>query len=351
MKHGLFFSFQVPRDGGIAPDRPYREMLDCLPLAEELGYSTALFASHHVQPDPWCPSPLVALGGAAAVTRRMRIGTGVLLVPLYAPLKLAEDVAVLDNLSGGRFVFGVAPGYVSEEFAAHGVPREERVPRLEEALDLMIAAWTQERASFEGGFYRLPESPVTPKPVQKPHPPIWYGVSGPKSLRRAAQRRAVLVASPRHGLAELREHYAIYDEAAAAASFQPAERPVIRGLFLADTTPEAEEIAGPAVTSLFRELYGAKSAAGERVLRTDEGEVVTDTEAVDFDHFKRRYVIGDPESARREIERYRSELGATEILAWMHLPGILPEHTNRSLELFAREVMPAFQPVGGSVLT
>jgi alkanesulfonate monooxygenase SsuD/methylene tetrahydromethanopterin reductase-like flavin-dependent oxidoreductase (luciferase family) len=351
MKHGLFFSFQVPHGSDTGFERPYREMLDCLPLAEELGYSTALFASHHVQAEPWCPSPLVALGGAAGVTSRMRIGTGVLLVPLYAPLKLAEDVAVLDNLSAGRFVFGVAPGYVSEEFAAHGVPRDERVPRLEEALDLMVAAWTQERASYEGRFYRLPESPVTPKPVQKPYPPIWYGVSGAKSLRLAARRKAVLVASPRHGLAELREHFAIYDEEAAAVGHAPAERPVIRGLFVAETTREAEEIAGPAVTSLFRELYGAKSAAGERVLRTDEGEVVTDTAAVDFEHFKRRYIIGDPELARREVERYRAELGATEILAWMHLPGIPAEHTNRSVELFAREVMPAFADADVNALT
>src|SRR5687768_6936751 len=110
---------------------PYRDMIECLPVAEELGFTSVYSASHHVQPDGFCPSPLIPLAGAAAVTEGMRIGTAILLLPLYAPLKLAEDVAVLDNLSGGRFVFGVAPGYVSEEFAAHGVPRDERVPRME----------------------------------------------------------------------------------------------------------------------------------------------------------------------------------------------------------------------------
>ncbi len=105
-------------------------MLRCLPRAEELGYESVFQVSHHVQPDGLCPSPLIAMAGAAAVTERMRIATGCLLVPLYAPLKLAEDVAVLDCLSNGRFVFGVAPGYVSEEFAAHGVPREERAGAL-----------------------------------------------------------------------------------------------------------------------------------------------------------------------------------------------------------------------------
>jgi probable F420-dependent oxidoreductase len=317
-------------------------MLDCLPRAEELGYSSAFFASHHAQSDGWCPSPLVALGGAAAVTERMRLGTAVLLVPLYAPVKLAEDVAVLDNLCAGRMVLGVAPGYVSEEFAAHGVPREERVPRMEEALDLMTAAWTQDVASYEGRYFRLPPSTICPRPLQQPHPPIWYGVSGPKSLRRAAERRAVLVASPRHGIAELKEHYRIYDEAAAEAGFPIVERPVIREVFVAETRQKAEEIAAPAVTYVFRELYGAKSAQGERVLRTDEGEAVTAKEQVDFAHFKARYVIGDPEFAFRELERYEKELGATELISWMHLPGIARKDTQRSVELFAREVMPAF---------
>jgi probable F420-dependent oxidoreductase len=342
MKFGLFFSFQSPRGSGVGFDEPYRDMLECLPLAEELGYASAFFASHHAQPDGWCPSPLVALGAAAAVTERMRLGTAVLLVPLYAPVKLAEDLAVLDNLCDGRLVVGVAPGYVSEEFDAHGIPRVERVPRMEEALDLMTAAWTQEVASFEGRFYRLPPSMIRPLPVQEPHPPIWYGVSGPKSLRRAAARRAVLVASPRHGIAELEEHYRIYDEAAAETGFDVVERPVIREVFVAETKQRAEEIAAPAVTYVFRELYGAKSAEGERVLRTDEGATVTSKEQVDYDHFKARYIIGDPEFVVGELERYERELGATELISWMHLPGIARNDTMRSVELFAKEVIPAF---------
>ena len=120
MRFGLMFSHQVPPGRGIGRHQPYADMLRCLPRAEELGYESVFQVSHHVQPDGLCPSPLIAMAAAAAVTERMRIATGCLLVPLYAPLKLAEDVAVLDCLSNGRFVFGVAPGYVSEEFAAHG---------------------------------------------------------------------------------------------------------------------------------------------------------------------------------------------------------------------------------------
>ena len=127
MKFGLLFGHQIPPDSGIPWSAPYQDMLRCLPRAEELGYVSAFQVSHHVQKDGLCPGPLVAVSAAAAVTQRMRIGTGVLLVPLYAPLKLAEDIAVLDNVSNGRFIFGVAPGYVSEEFAAHGCAPLRRV--------------------------------------------------------------------------------------------------------------------------------------------------------------------------------------------------------------------------------
>jgi alkanesulfonate monooxygenase SsuD/methylene tetrahydromethanopterin reductase-like flavin-dependent oxidoreductase (luciferase family) len=330
VKFGLFFAFQILPGSGTTAGEPYRDMLGCLPRAEELGYESVFLASHHVQPDGWCPSPLIALAAAAARTERMRLGTGALLIPLYAPFKLAEDVATLDNLSGGRVVLGVAPGYVSEEFEAHGIPRDERVQRMEEALDLLQAAWTD-------GSYRL-----SPRPFQQPHPPIWYAVSARPSLRRAAARRCVLLPSPRHELAELVEHYRLYDEACAAAGYIPPERPVIREVFIADTRDRAEELAAPGIEYLFRELYGARSAQGERPLRTDSGELITDKRQANFERLKNRFVVGDPEFAVRQIERYCDELGATQMICWMHVPGVSGEDAMRSVELFAREVMPAF---------
>jgi alkanesulfonate monooxygenase SsuD/methylene tetrahydromethanopterin reductase-like flavin-dependent oxidoreductase (luciferase family) len=342
MKFGLLFAHQIPPESGIPWQEPYQDMLRCLPRAEELGYASAFQVSHHVQKDGLCPGPLVALGAAAAVTRRMRIGTGILLVPLYAPLKLAEDIAVLDNVSNGRFILGVAPGYVSEEFAAHGVPRNQRVGRLEESLDLMTLAWKEERFSFDGRYYRVPEASLTPKPIQKPHPPIWYGVSAPASIRRAARRRAVLVASPRHGVGELQEHFRIYDEAANELGFRPAERPIMRQVFVAETRKKAEELAAPAVSYLYRELYGAKSAQGERELRTDDGQVITDRQQATFEALKGRYAIGEPDAVYESLRSCATELGATEIICWMHMPGIRGADALRSVELFAKEVMPRF---------
>lgn len=341
MKFGLLFAHQVPPGSGIRWDTPYREMLDVLPVAEDLGFDSAFMVSHHAQRDGLCPGPLISCAGMASVTRRMRIGTAVLLVPLYAPLKLAEDVAVLDNLSGGRFVFGVAPGYVTDEFAAHGIPREERVGRFEESLDLMIRAWTEDVFSFDGKYFQVPETRLTPKPMQSPHPPIWYGVSAKSSLRRAARRRCVQIMSPRHGLHELEQHFAPYEEAAKAEGWEIPERPIIRQVFVAESMDVAEETAAPAVNYLFRELYGAASAAGDRVLRSDDGSVITDPDEVGFENFKDRYIIGDPEFVTRELKRYEP-LGTTEIVCWMHMPGLPGPLAQRSVELFAKEVMPHF---------
>ncbi len=342
MKFGLLFSHQVPPTSGGSWSTPYKDMLECLPYAEELGYQSAFHATHHAQKDGLCPAPMVACAAAAAVTKTMRIGTGVLLVPLYAPLKLAEDIAVLDNVSNGRFVFGVAPGYVAKEFEAHQIPRSERVGRFEEALDLMTMAWTSENFEFNGKYYKVPETQLTPKPQQSPHPPIWYGVSATNSLKRAARRKAVQIMSPRHGPEELVQHFKPYEEEAAKIGWKIPERPIIRNVFVAETHTKAEEIAGPALKYLYTELYGAASAAGERVLKAADGSIITDKDSVTFDTFKNRYIVGDPNFAIEQLSLYRDAVDPSEVVCWMHLPGISGANARKSMELFAKEVMPHF---------
>lgn len=342
MRFGLVFGFAVPPESGQTWADVARSYVADARRTEELGYDVLQCVEHHFQPDGHNPSPMVVLAAAAGATERIRLATNALLVPLYHPVKLAEDIAVLDNISGGRLTLAVAPGYVREEFDGLMVPYDERFKRFEEALDLMQSAWTNETFSFHGRFYKVPETRLTPKPVQTPHPPLWYGVSGPRLLRRAAKRHCVLVASPRHTLAELKQHYADYSAAADECDFVPPARPVMRGVFLAESRQAAVQIAGPAVTHLFRELYGKQSAKGARVLRADDGTVVDDAAQVDFSHFRDRYIIGTPDDACTQVGELRDELGVTELTCWMQLPGIASETAMRSAELFAREVIPAF---------
>lgn len=343
MKFSIMFSFVVPPDFEMSRQESYAEMKQLLPLAEELGYDSFHTTEHHFQFNGWCPSPLIVLGAAAALTERMRLVTNILVVPLYDPLRLAEDVASLDNVSDGRVTLGVSPGYVSEEFAAYRVPREERFRRFEESLDILQAAFANETFSYDGRHFTIPETALVPRPIQQ-ELPIWYGVSGPKLLERAARRGCPVTASPRHTVAELIEHYARFDATAASVGKRIDERPIIREVFIAPTTEEAERIAGPAVTHLF-ELYERKSAAGERELRNDAGELITAEGQLDFRTFKSRYVIADPETAVEEIRQLQEALRPTELICRMQLPGIRTPDLKRSMELFAREVMPAFVPV------
>lgn len=341
MKFGLMYSFIVPPRAEMTHLGTFRELDRLLPLAEELGYDAFHTTEHHFQHNGWAPSPLLVLAKAAGTTSRMRLVTNILVTPLYEPLRLVEDVLTLDNLCEGRLTLGVSPGYVSEEFHAFRVPYAERFRRFEELLDLVEAAWAKDPFSFTGRYYRIPETRLVPRPVQ-PSLPIWYGVSGPKLLERAARRRCPVVASPRHTVEELRGHYARYEAAARAIGYEPRERPVIREVFVAPSTARAEELAGPAVTHLFG-LYGRKSAEGERALRNDRGELIRDETEVDFRSFASRYIIGDPETARGQLEELRDALQPTELICRMQLPGIPTRDFETSLRLFADEVMPAFR--------
>ena len=142
---------------------------------------------------------------------------------------------------------------------------------------------------------------------------------------------------------ELHEHFAPYEEAAAEVGFEIPERPIIRQVFIMPTMAEAEAIAAPAVNHLYRELYGKASAAGDRVLKADDGSVITDHNQVDFDTFKDRYIIGDPAFAIESIKRYQDAVNPSEMVCWMHMPGITGADAMKSVELFASEVMPHFK--------
>lgn len=174
--------------------------------AEELGFAYLWVSDHIVLPvqstarypytidgqmpfDPMTPilEPLTTLAYVAGVTRHIRIGTSVLIVPYRHPLVTAKMVATLDVLSGGRFVFGVGVGWLAEEFQALGIPIAERAARTRECLQIMKACWTQEDPAFHGQFYRFSGIKFAPKPRQKPYPPIWVGGNSLAALRRVVE--------------------------------------------------------------------------------------------------------------------------------------------------------------------
>jgi alkanesulfonate monooxygenase SsuD/methylene tetrahydromethanopterin reductase-like flavin-dependent oxidoreductase (luciferase family) len=171
--------------------------------------------------------------------------------------------------------------------------------------------------------------------------PIWYGVSGPRLLERAARRRAPLTASPRHTITELKSHFAHYMKVANDVGYVPEERPIFRETLVLDTTEEAERYAAPGTNGLFG-IYGRKSAEGERALHTDDGKLVTDQAMVDFRAMSSRYIVGDPQLAKERIRELKKELNPTEVVLRMQMPGVPADLLERSLRLFANDVMPEF---------
>ena len=171
----------IPIEGG----HYYREALEEVVRAEDLGFDSVWMEEHHSVTNHYWPSPLPVLAGFATRTSRLVLGTDIIVAAFHHPVRLAEDVAMLDVISNGRLVLGIAIGYKPDEFALYGVELEKRGARFEEQLAIMKGLWTQERVQFKGTYYTL-EGRLEPKPVQKPHPPVWIGGWGDITLRRAA---------------------------------------------------------------------------------------------------------------------------------------------------------------------
>lgn len=185
LKFGLMFSMRNP---GLKKPwaQIYGEMLEQAELAEELGFHSIWMSEHHFIDDGYCPSTLIAAAAAAARTKKITIGTRLLLLPLHNPVRVAEDAAVVDIISGGRFVLGMAIGYKLEEFRAFGIDRSKRAVMMNEGVEIIRKCWNEEKFTYSGKAYQFTDVSLQPKPVQKPLP-IWLGARGGGAIDRVAR--------------------------------------------------------------------------------------------------------------------------------------------------------------------
>ncbi|HEV2098232.1 MAG TPA: LLM class flavin-dependent oxidoreductase, partial [Stellaceae bacterium] len=166
----------------------YARALARIEIMDRNPYEAVWLAEHHFSDFSVCPSVHMVGMLAAARTRRLRIGTGVSLAPFYHPLRLAEEVALLDLLSGGRVNWGAGRGFARVEFENFGVPPEESTSRFRETVEIVLRAWTEERLSFSGSHFRFDGVEVLPKPTQRPHPPVWMAATSESAIEWAAGR-------------------------------------------------------------------------------------------------------------------------------------------------------------------
>lgn len=170
MKFGLLFVLQDPPNGENLP-RLYDEVFAQAELAERVGFEAFFVPEHHQMPDGYLPAPLTFAAALAARTKKAEIGTGIMQLPLYHPLQVAEEVAVIDNISKGRFILGAGLGLVQKEFEAFAIPLPEAASRFTEAVDILKHAWTGRPFSYQGRHFRCTDVTITPRPVRQPRPP------------------------------------------------------------------------------------------------------------------------------------------------------------------------------------
>src|ERR1700687_3618923 len=212
MKFGSYSSIANP-PGGEPPARSIDEVIAEAQLAEASGFDSCFFGEHHQDRDGFLPSPLIVATAVAAHTRRLNVGTSVILLPLHHPVRVAEDVITLDLVSKGRVILGVGIGYQPADFRAFSVPLEARAGRFEESIEILRRCWAGERFSFHGKHYTLEDVQIRPRPYQKSGPPLWLGASVEGAARRAGRIADGFVGTPSTGLANATHLADVYREA------------------------------------------------------------------------------------------------------------------------------------------
>jgi probable F420-dependent oxidoreductase len=332
---GVWYDFRNPPRWRLPWEQLYRETLDQAARAEDLGFDSIWLSEHHFSDEGYLPSLAAMLGALAVRTSRARLGTAVLLAPLHHPLRLAEDLAVIDQLSGGRLDVGLAPGYKPDEFAVLGVPKRERGARTDETIEILQLAWRGERFSFAGRHFRFDDVVVAPPPAQQPGPPVWVGGSSLAAARRAA----------RHGVCFMPDSGAgpdVYDayRAGHPESAGPPRVATNRVLFAADSRDKAWEICGEHLLYQFNAYRKWFSAAGDD---DTHGAELTDPAVLSPEH----YYIGTPDDILAAIQDSQRRLGYEELVFWARPPGMPVEQATASLELIARHVLPALREAAG----
>jgi len=346
MRFGLFF--QAPESPGRTHAERYAEMFDLIALADELGFDVAWLAELHFGGAfSLLSSPLMAVPAIAQRTRRIRIGTAVTLLPLHHPLSCAEQAATADLLSGGRLEFGVGRGSIPTQFHGFRVPVAENRARFDEALEIILLAWTQERFSYRGAFYQVEDLSVVPKPVQRPHPPIRVAVHTAESFAHIGDRGLPIYSgTTTTPLPQLRECMALY-RARLAAGGHPWREDQMALMFPVHvgTTPgAARDAMRPGVLQYYKNLQTIFSQLPESYadhlprLRSIEENVAN----LPYDKFCRdQAIFGDAAEVVDRLQAARDEFGLSQIICWFDQGSMLArDEVERTMRRFADQVMP-----------
>jgi alkanesulfonate monooxygenase SsuD/methylene tetrahydromethanopterin reductase-like flavin-dependent oxidoreductase (luciferase family) len=320
VRFGLFVAAQHP--AGDEAGARLAEHLEQVRLVRDAGFHS-IFAGQHFLPAPYqMLQPVPLLARLAAEAGDLRVGAGILLLPLLNPVEVAEEAATLDVVTGGRFVLGVGLGYRDEENAAFGV-HAERVRVFREKLDVVRRLLEGEEVTASGHGYRLEGARLAPRP------PIWMAATGDAAVRRAARLAATWFVNPHASVAEVERQLGLFR---AERGSDPDELPMLREACIAPDEEEALAVARPYLAPKY-----------EAYVEWGQSDVLppTDTLRRDWDELRAgRFIVGAPETAAEQI-RALAELGVTELVLRVQWPGMPQRDALRTLELLATDVLPS----------
>ncbi len=329
LRFGLWYDFRNPVKWRQDPTTLYHAILAQVRRAEELGWDDVWLSEHHFIADGYTPSMLPLACAMAATTTRIHIGTSVLLLPLHDPLRVAEDAATVDIVSGGRFELGVGAGYRKGEFEGFGVALTARGGRMREGVTVLRRLFAGERFSFAGKHYRYGEIALQPLPVQ-PRLPIWMGGFTPPAIRRAARLADGFIS-----IGPIRPLVDLYRQELAALGRVPEDYEVAGGfawlLVTRDPARRWREACDHFLyqINLYAEWFGEVGMGVAAYARSAE----------DLQH--QGVLIVTPEQAIEKIRAYVADNLITRFYGWTVPPGLPPEWCDEHLELMATAVMPA----------
>jgi alkanesulfonate monooxygenase SsuD/methylene tetrahydromethanopterin reductase-like flavin-dependent oxidoreductase (luciferase family) len=332
MQIGLFHSIQWP-EGSDQTER-YAQALAQACHADALGFDSVWLTEHHFSRHGIVSDSLTVLGHLAARTGHARLGTAVSVLPLHHPLRFAEAAATVDQLSGGRLDLGIGRGYQPGEFRGFGVDIGEKHARFAEAVDVLKLVWsTDEPVSYSGTYFSFTDAAPQPRPLQRPHPPVWVATDSPEGLATCAAEDWGVLLPQGTSLTVTAGQMKRYAEALAGAGHEPerGRAYLARAAHIAATDEQAwAEAEGP-----YKDFLGY----ADRLRRAEPGDG-GGRSPFDLDaDLRDSALFGSPDTVLERLAAIR-ELGIERVMLFLHMGGLPHEKIMSSLELFARECLP-----------
>jgi len=349
MEFGLFFLMQ--RDEAWSEQAVYDSGLEQMLAAEALGYTSVWIAEHHFNDYGLCPSPPVLASFVAARTTTLRLGMGVSLLPLHHPVDLAEELAVLDVVSGGRLDVGIGRGGTLQDYRTFQSDRGDSRARVEEGIALMQRSWSGAPFDFQGRFHSAERLHVRPRPVQRPHPPLFIAANSEDSVLSAARLGLPTLSSFFVPVDELQKRHRVYRDAALAAGRSLTEIENLErrswGMRVVHVAPDHDEALrateAPFMGYQRRMSVLRSDATGGSVPSSFDRSLLRLREFRDYlaDGWA---LVGTPEEVRDGLRKYCDATGYERVLLVMALPGMEAGLALRSMRLFSEQIAPAMLP-------